>query len=240
MQQEWLERVVRDMRTFEVNLTSAQAAQLGVYADMLVQWNAGVNLTAITDEEGIAVKHFIDSLSGLPHVPSGASVVDVGTGAGFPGLPFAVSRHDLKVTLLDSLDKRIRFLQAVTDVLNLKNVRMQHGRAEDFGVKPGWRESFDVAVARAVAGLPVLLEYCLPFVRIGGLFLAMKGPGAAEETSAASEALRLLGGRIVEIRSFLLPGTDMERNIIVVEKIGPTPKGYPRKSGKPSKEPIGG
>ena len=238
MKQEWLDRMIGDARQFGLDLTAAQAAQLGRYSDMLVEWNENVNLTAITDEEGIAVKHFVDSLSALPLLPMGASVVDVGTGAGFPGLPFAIARPDLKVTLLDSLDKRIKFLLAVTDALKLRNVRMQHGRAEEFGVKPEWRDSFDVSGARAVAGLPVLLEYCLPYVRKGGIFLAMKGPGADGEAASSERALKILGGRIVEIRSFLLPGTDMERNLVVVEKIAPTPKGYPRKSGKPSREPL--
>lgn len=238
MNQEWLERVVHDARNFGLELDRRQMDRFGLYAEMMVAWNENVNLTAITDDEGIAVKHFVDSLTVLPWVPKGSTVVDVGTGAGFPGIPFAVVRSDLQVTLLDSLDKRVRFLESVTKGLGLKNVRTQHGRAEDFGRKAGWRENFDVAVARAVAGLPVLLEYCLPFVRIGGLFLAMKGTDMKEEANASGRALQVLGGRIVEIRSFLLPGTDMERNIVVVEKIKPTPKGYPRKSGRPSREPI--
>lgn len=238
MNPEWLERVGRDARTFGLQLDDRQTARFGLYAQMMLAWNEKVNLTAITDDEGIAVKHFVDSLSVLPFVPQDSSVLDVGTGAGFPGIPLALARPDLSVTLLDSLDKRIRFLEAVTEALELRNVKSQHGRAEDFGRKTGWREHFDVAIARAVANLPVLMEYCLPFVRVGGLFLAMKGSGLNEEARGAERAVRILGGRIVEIRTFFLPGTDMARSIVVVEKEKPTPGAYPRKSGKPSREPI--
>ena len=238
MNQEWIDRIRRDAATFGLSLDARMCGQFSQYADLLVEWNAHVNLTAITDEEGIAVKHFVDCLSAASLLPEGATVVDVGTGAGFPGLPFAIVRPDVSVTLLDSLDKRVKFLTAVTQALSLPNVRTQHGRAEDFGIDPAWRDAFDVATARAVAGLPVLLEYCLPFVKPGGIFLAMKEPGAQEEAAASEKALQVLGGRIVEIRSFLLPDTDMERNLVVVRKTGRTPKGYPRKSGKPAKAPI--
>lgn len=238
MNQQHLDRMRRDAAAFGVTLDDRMCAQFSRYADLLVEWNAQVNLTAITDEEDIAVKHFVDSLSATSLLPQGASVVDVGTGAGFPGIPFAIVRPDLAVTLLDSLDKRIRFLSVVADGLALPNIRTQHGRAEDFGLDPQWRDTFDVATARAVASLPVLLEYCLPFVKPGGIFLAMKGPGAREEADASENALQVLGGRIVEIRSFLLPGTDMERNLVIVKKTGRTPKGYPRKSGKPAKAPL--
>jgi 16S rRNA (guanine527-N7)-methyltransferase len=238
MNQEWLERIVSDARTFGLQLDGRQTARLGSFAQMMLAWNEKVNLTAITDDEGIAVRHFVDSLSALPLVAEGAAVVDVGTGAGFPGIPFAVARPDLSVTLLDSLEKRVRFLKAVTESLGLANVQIRHGRAEDFGREAGWRECFDVAVARAVASLPVLMEFCLPFVRVGGLFLAMKGPDIAGEASDSAKALRILGGRIADIRTFVLPGTDMSRNIVVVEKERPTPEAYPRKSGKPSREPL--
>ncbi len=238
MNQQCIDRMRRDAAVLGITLDERMCARFSRYADLLVSWNEQVNLTAITDEEGIAVKHFVDSISAVPLLPQDAAVVDVGTGAGFPGIPFAIVRPDVTVTLLDSLDKRVRFLSAVADELALPNIRTQHGRAEDFGINPVWRDTFDVATARAVAYLPVLLEYCLPFVKPGGFFLAMKGPGARDEADAAENALQVLGGRIVEIRSFLLPDTDMERNLVLVKKTGRTPKGYPRKSGKPAKAPL--
>ncbi len=238
MKAEWMDRVDRDLQSLGVPYGPAFSNAFLLYASLLVAWNENVNLTGITDDEGIAVRHFVDSLSIAPLVPEGATLIDVGTGAGFPGIPIAIARPDTRVTLLDSLDKRVKFLDAVTETLALKNVVAQHGRAEDFGVLPAWRDTYDVAVARAVAGLPVLLEYCLPFVKPGGLFLAMKGPGAREEAAQAAHALEALCGRIVDIRTFILPGTDMERNVVVVQKTGRTPKGYPRKSGKPGKQPL--
>ena len=238
MNRDSMARVATDAAGMGVPLLPSMTEALHAYADLLVEWNEQVNLTAITDDEGIAIRHFVDSLSVVPLVPAGATLIDVGTGAGFPGIPVAIVRPDVQVTLLDSLDKRVRFLDAVLSAIGLQQVRTQHGRAEEYGLVPDWRDSFDVAVARAVAGLPVLLEYCLPFVKPGGLFLAMKGPGAREEAEGAAHALAVLGGRIVDIRTFLLPGTDMERNVIVVKKTGRTPKGYPRKSGKPGKQPL--
>jgi len=238
MNQQFIDRMRHDAAEFGITLDERMCGRFSRYADLLVEWNQQVNLTAITDEEDIVVKHFVDSLTAVLLLPQGASVVDVGTGAGFPGIPFAIVRPDVSVTLLDSLDKRVRFLSAVAGELGLPNIRTQHGRAEDFGNDPLWRDTFDVSTARAVASLPVLLEYCLPFVKPGGFFLAMKGPGAREEADAAEKALQVLGGRIVEIRSFLLPDTDMERNLVIVKKAGRTPKGYPRKSGKPAKAPL--
>lgn len=238
MTAQWLQRMVQDAHTLGVVVSEGMAGQLNAFAEMLVSWNERVNLTAITDDEGIAIRHFVDSLSAVPLLPHGASVVDVGTGAGFPGLPFAIVRPDLRIFLADSLDKRVRFLDGVIAALGLRQVQTRHGRAEDLGTDPALRDQFDVATARAVASLPVLLEYCLPFVKPGGLFLAMKGPGASEEAEQSAHALEVLGGRIVGINRFFLPGTDMERNIVVVKKNGRTPKGYPRKSGKPGKQPL--
>jgi 16S rRNA (guanine527-N7)-methyltransferase len=238
MTSQWTQRMVEDARTLGVTVTEKMAEQFNTYAELLVSFNERVNLTAITDDEGIAIRHFVDSLSAVPLLPHGSSVVDVGTGAGFPGIPFAIVRPDLRVSLADSLDKRVRFLDEVVAVLGLGRVTTRHGRAEELGVDPAWRDQFDVAAARAVAPLPVLLEYCLPLVKPGGVFLAMKGPGATEEAEQSTRALEVLGGRIVEIRRFFLPGTEMERQIVVVKKTGRTPKGYPRKSGKPGKQPL--
>lgn len=226
------------VKTLQLQISEEQVKQFSMYAAMLQDWNERVNLTAITADEDIAVKHFVDSLSLLPHLKKGCSMTDVGTGAGFPGIPCAIIREDIQVMLVDSLDKRCKFLSAVVEALGLKNVRVTHARAEDFGQNPTHRERYDVATARAVAPLPILLEYCLPLVKQGGLFVAMKGPGAAQEVPESDKALTVLGGKLREVLSFRLPETDMERNIVLVEKTQKTPSAYPRKSGTPAKKPL--
>ena len=211
------------------------------YAGLLKDWNSRVNLTAVTDDDEIRVKHFMDSLTILPYLEGSAGggalrLVDVGTGAGFPGIPVAIERPEIEVTLVDSLEKRVRFLECVARELDLKNVRCVHGRAEDLGRDPEYRETFDFATARAVASMPVLLEYCLPFLKDGGKFIAMKGANAGEEEF--SGALKKLGGRLVKEDYFTLEGTDMKRCIFVVEKRGKMPAAYPRKAGLPAKKPL--
>ena len=206
------------------------------YAELLKEWNEKMNLTAITDDDEIKVKHFQDSLTILPYITGGGSLADIGTGAGFPGLPVAIERPDLSVVLVDALNKRISFLECVVRELGLTNVKCVHARAEDFGRDPEFRGKFDYVTARAVASMPVLAEYCLPLLKEGGHFIAMKGPGAAEED--CSRALKLLGGRMLSADEFVLEGTDMGRCIIDIEKTGPTPKTYPRKAGLPSKKPL--
>lgn len=205
------------------------------YAELLKDWNTRINLTAITEDEEIKVKHFQDSLSILPFLKSG-TLVDVGTGAGFPGLPVAIERPDIEVTLVDSLDKRVKFLQCVVDTLELKNVKCIHARAEDFGRDPEYREKFDYVTARAVASMPVLLEYCLPLLKDKGQFVAMKGANAEEEKF--DTALKVLGGRLLKTEKFILPGTDMQRCIFVVEKKGKMSPKYPRKAGMPTRKPL--
>ena len=228
-----------------LGLTDAQLEQLCVYAGMLVKTNEVMNLTNITDDEGIAVRHFIDSLTLVPYIRAeqkkagseDLSVIDVGTGAGFPGLVLKIAMPELRLTLLDSLNKRLNFLNEVSAALGLNGVVTVHGRAEDAGRDAKLREKFDISCARAVANLPVLCEYCLPFVKTEGAFLAMKG-NVEEEEQASSKAISVLGGRKEKTDKFLLPGTDMNRSIVVVRKIRPTPKGYPRQAGKPSKNPL--
>lgn len=220
-------------------------AQLTTYIGLLRVWNERINLTAIVDDEGVAIRHILDSLMLLAPLEAfeqkgnrqGLSLIDIGTGAGFPGLPLKIVRPDWQVLLLDSLVKRLNFLDAVIDALRLEGVRTRHDRAEDGGHRPDLREQFDVATARAVAPLPVLCEYCLPFVRVGGLFMAMKG-NPDEEWPAAGHAVRLLGGELEQIVSFRLPGTSMQRSIIQIRKTGKTPPLYPRKAGKPEKQPL--
>ncbi len=223
---------------FGADLSQLQLEKFSAYAGLLVEWNEKINLTSITDEEGITVKHFIDSLSVAGYIKGGESLIDVGTGAGFPGIPLKIARENLKVTLLDSLDKRVKYLNEVIAQLNLKEIHAVHGRAEDFGVNPGYRERFDIAIARAVSELSVLCEYCLPFVKVGGSFIAMKGPDITQELKDAQKAISVLGGEVIKTERFTLPNSDMERTILIIKKCRHTPTGYPRKSGKPTKSPI--
>jgi 16S rRNA (guanine527-N7)-methyltransferase len=205
-----------------------------------------MNLTAVDDDKGIAMKHFIDSLTLCPYIreeeekkksSKALTFVDVGTGAGFPGLPVKISCPELSVTLMDSLEKSLKFLDEVITALDLKDCNTVHSRAEDAGRNKKFREKYDIVTARAVAKLSVLAEYCLPLVKVGGVFLAMKAHSEEEEAEGA-KAIALLGGTIEKTDTFKLPGTDMERTIIVVRKIRPTPARFPRKAGTPSKTPI--
>lgn len=227
---------------FSVEVTPELAERLDVYARLLVEWNEKMNLTAITDPVGMTVKHFADSLAAAPLLPEGAfSLVDVGTGAGFPGVPLALLRPDCQLTLLDSLNKRLNFLEALCGELGL-SARRIHARAEEGGRRPELRESFDVATARAVAALPALCEYCLPFVKVGGRFLALKGPDGGREAAAAERAMELLGGELAEVRAVTLPAFGEEealsRNIIRIDKNRPTPPQYPRQGTKIVKKPL--
>lgn len=221
-----------------ISLDERMLADFETYAALMLDWNTRLNLTAITDREGIIVKHFLDSLLLLRalDLPGNASLIDVGTGAGFPGVPLKIVRPDLELTLLDSLQKRVRFLQELSDVLGQQN-RVLHGRAEERGRDPGMREGFDIATARAVAALPVLCEYCLPFVRVGGTFAALKGWDVDEEARGAANALKLLGGEVVGIRRFTLP-LDNRRSIVLVRKRSQTPPKYPRISAKIKGAPL--
>ncbi|WP_071141713.1 16S rRNA (guanine(527)-N(7))-methyltransferase RsmG [Acidaminococcus timonensis] len=221
------------------SLTETQLDQFGTYADLLLETNKSLNLTAITDPDEVAVKHMVDSLLVYNKEKfHNHTIVDVGTGAGFPGLPLKIYDPGMRVTLIDSLQKRLNFLQQVVDTLGLGQVRCTHARAEDAGKDPALREKFDVAVARAVAALPVLAEYCLPLVRVGGVFYAMKGSKYREEVDAAHHAVEVLGGKITEVRPVQLPGLEDHRAIITIEKVRPTPKQYPRKAGVASKRPL--
>ena len=226
-------------------LSAEEIHAFQIYASMLKEKNKVMNLTAVDDDKGIAMKHFIDSLTLCPYIreeeakskKDKLTFADVGTGAGFPGLPVKISCPELSVTLMDSLDKRLRFLDEVITALDLKDCATVHSRAEDAGRNKKFREKYDIVTARAVARLSVLAEYCLPLVKVGGVFLAMKAH-SEEEEKEASKAIALLGGTIEKTDSFKLAGSDMERSIIVVRKIRPTPARFPRKAGTPSKTPI--
>lgn len=229
-----------DLEKLGITLSNEQLEQFLIYYEMLVEWNEKMNLTAITDFQDVMKKHFVDSVSLIKayDVTKSVSIIDVGTGAGFPGLALKIAFPQLRVTLLDSLNKRILFLDAVIDKLNLSDVETIHGRAEDFA-KPGkLREKFDLCVSRAVANLSTLSEYCLPFVKKGGMFISYKSEKISEEFEMAENAISFLGGRVKKQVEFTLPDSDIYRNLFVIEKIKETPKKFPRKAGLPSKEPL--
>ena len=209
------------------------------YEKLLLEWNEKINLTAITEHDQIVIKHFADSLTPLLFRDlSKNSIIDVGTGAGFPGLPLKIAVPSLKLTLLDSLNKRVSFLETVAKELCLSDVNCIHMRAEDGGNDPNLRESFDTAFSRAVAPLNVLAEYDLPFVKVGGELIALKGPAAYDEIKQAENAVKILGGEISEVKEVPLPDTDLNHKIVFIKKINPTPEKYPRRSGKVLKKPI--
>ena len=234
------EAIEKAAAAYGCSLCPEQMQAFTLYYELLVDWNTRINLTAITEPEQVAVKHMIDSVS--CHDPAvffaGARVIDVGTGAGFPGLPLKIFQPDLRLTLLDSLNKRVKFLQTVADALVLQDIAVIHARAEEGARNKAYREMFDVAVSRAVARLPVLCEYCLPFVKVGGYFVALKGMQYEAEAEEAKKAIFLLGGKVEAIRPVKLPGLDDIRAVIYIKKIKKTPAVYPRKAGTPEKNPL--
>lgn len=222
-----------------LSVTDAQYNTLAAYADLLCEWNEKINLTAITDPEGIAEKHFFDSVFPFLSerlVPENASLIDVGTGAGFPSCPLKIFREDIRLTLLDSLNKRINFLTELSDKLGL-GAECIHGRAEELGRDEVYRESFDAATARAVANLSALCEYCLPFVKVGGVFVALKGSDGENELENAKSAIKTLGGKTELCKNYTLPSGD-GRCLIVIRKLSHTPEKYPRNKGQMTKKPL--
>lgn len=244
---ERLNQFIKDLEELHISLSDVQLDQFFVYYEMLVEKNKVMNLTAITEFDEVMKKHFIDSLTLVKLFPlkGELSVIDVGTGAGFPGIPLKIAFPDLKLTLLDSLNKRVGFLQEVIDRLHLEETQAIHGRAEDFSRPGQLRESFDLCVSRAVANLAVLSEYCLPYVKIGGKFISYKSEKAVAEAennrteiTEAERAISVLGGKLTEQMGFNLPSSDIYRNLVMIEKCRPTPKQYPRKAGTAVKNPI--
>lgn len=229
-----------DIKKFSITLEKRQVCQFLKYYELLLQWNSFMNLTGITEFSEVMKKHFTDSLSlaGYQDLSKINTLIDVGTGAGFPGIPLKIAFPHLKVTLLDSLNKRINFLNEVIRELELTEIEAVHGRAEDFARPEKLREKYDLSVSRAVANLSTLSEYCIPFVKKGGIFAAYKSEKGAEELTAAKKAVNLLGGKIIEKKDFALPDSDMSRTIILIQKEKETPKKFPRKVGLPSKEPL--
>lgn len=222
------------------SLNNTQQERFALYYRTLIEWNEKMNLTAITEESEVYWKHFYDSLTLLSssHFQRSGELLDVGAGAGFPGIPLMITEPEIHVTVLDSLQKRIGFLQELTQLLDLRDFRGLHGRAEDYGQDVKYRESYPQVTARAVARLNVLAELCLPFVEVGGIFFAMKGPEAEEEIQEAEPAIVKLGGEIIEVQRFELPVVLGQRTIVAVRKIRRTPWEYPRKAGTPAKKPL--
>jgi len=234
--------LVNGAKELGIDLNPDEVEKLFSYMDLIKIWNNKFNLTSIDDDHDFIVKHFLDSLSILPFIKKfenidNINIIDIGTGAGFPAIPLKIILKDINITMLDAVEKKVKFLDVCISTLKLKNTKAFHGRAEDYGHNKEHREKYDIAVARAVASLPVLLEYCLPFVKKDGIFIAMKGKNM-EEVSASQRALNELGGKIEEIEEITLPSSDNVRNIIIVKKFRQTPPNYPRKAGKPSKMPL--
>ncbi|HBG38352.1 MAG TPA: 16S rRNA (guanine(527)-N(7))-methyltransferase RsmG [Clostridiaceae bacterium] len=234
------EILINGCKLYNIDISKEQINMLLKYMDMLKEWNKKVNLTSIVDDEEIIKKHFLDSISifNTELIKDNISLVDVGTGAGFPGIPIKIINPTIKVTLIDSLKKRVNFLEEVICELKLKGINAVHGRCEDFANQKDYREQYDIATARAVASLPVLCEYCLPYVKIGGSFIAMKGPSVIEELDVSGNAVKVMGGELKEVIDTNIYGEDLNHKLVVVKKKKLSPIKYPRKAGKIEKNPI--
>ena len=238
-----LQQFYKDLHELDITLSDSQVEQFVTYYEILIEKNQVMNLTAITDFDEVLKKHFVDSLSlvkayDLGSVETEVSLIDIGTGAGFPGIPLKIAFPDMKVTLMDSLNKRVDFLNEVNAVLKLDGINAIHGRAEDFAKPDQLREKYDLCVSRAVANLSTLSEYCLPYVKVGGKFISYKSEKSAEEMDEAGNAIDILGGKIQAQITFMLPDSDIYRNLVVIEKISETPQKFPRKAGTASKKPL--
>lgn len=242
MKQIFVDKMTAGLEEVGISLGDHQMDQFYQYYELLIEWNKVMNLTAITELDEVVSKHFVDSLTLIRGVSDineiKGRVIDVGTGAGFPGIPLKIAFPNLRITLLDSLNKRIKFLNEVIGQLALDEVMTIHGRAEDFGRNPGYREQYDYCVSRAVANAATLSEYCLPFVKVGGCFIPYKSGKIDEELETGAKAIRMLGGEIEQVVRFQLGAADADRTLVVIRKKEKTAKRFPRKSGIPSKEPI--
>ncbi len=230
----------RKLNELGVELTDNMKRQFDIYYEMLTEWNNVMNLTGITEYEEVNEKHFIDSLSIVKVIDMSKidKIIDIGTGAGFPGMPLKIAFPHLKVTLLDSLNKRIKFLDAVIDELKLEEIKTIHGRAEDYARKEQYRENYDLCVSRAVSNLSTLSEYCLPYVKKEGVFISYKSGDIEEELLKSKKAIQILGGRVEDVVKFSLPETDIHRSFVKIRKTSATKNKYPRKAGLPAKEPL--
>ena len=237
-QLEFYEILKKESKKINIKLDDKQLRDFYEYMKNLLEWNEKINLTAITDPKEIIIKHFIDSLTIMQYTKEKDKIIDIGTGAGFPGVPIKIAKENVKITLVDSLNKRINFLNETIEKLELKNIETVHSRAEECGKNKQYRENYDIAVSRAVARLNVLVEYLLPTVKVGGCCICMKGPDCKEEINQARTAIDILGGKIKTVEEFTIPDTDLKRTIIIIEKIKNTPSKFPRKAGIPAKTPL--
>lgn len=230
--------LIEKAKKVNIEIDDKKEEQFYNYMKLLLEWNEKINLTAITEQNDIILKHFIDSITINKYIEQSNSIIDIGTGAGFPGIPLKIMNQNKKITLVDSLNKRINFLNEVCKEISLENIQCIHARAEELARDLEYRENYETVVSRAVARLNVLIEYMLPFVKKGGLCICMKGPNIDGELEEAKNAIKVLGGKFKSVESFFLPDSDIERNVIIIEKVAETPKKYPRKAGLPSKQPI--
>ena len=225
-------------KQIDIELSEKQKEMFYDYMNLLLEWNESINLTSITEPNEVILKHFIDSITISKYIKEGSYVADIGTGAGFPGIPLKIIREDINIVLVDSLNKRINFLNEVINKLDLKNIQAIHARAEDFAHDKKFREQFDIVTSRAVANMSTLSEYLLPLIKEKGKCLCMKGPDIEEEIDSAKNAISILGGTITNVHKFNLPNSDIGRTVVDIEKSNSTDKKYPRKAGVPSKNPL--
>lgn len=230
--------LIEKSKKVNVEIDKIKEEQFYQYMQLLIEWNEKINLTAITEPNDIILKHFIDSITINKYIKDSDNIMDIGTGAGFPGIPLKIMNSDKKFVLVDALNKRINFLNQVCEKLGLKDIKCIHTRAEELANNAEHRGIYEIVVSRAVARLNILLEYMLPFVKVGGRCICMKGPNIEEELKEAEKAILVLGGKVEKVENFLLPESDIERNIVIIKKVKNTPNQYPRKAGLPSKQPI--